>query len=309
VASSLSAPWVTGGDIMQRRAFATSDSMFVSFKTDAGFALLERASDGGLVGPIAVPGTPILSRTGTSTNLDSLEFNGGALDRWRWDAAARQWNRGDRIATGLASAEELTGNEKQVMALVGASRTLTVWTFGINPAVNPTVAQWHNFPTPAQLASAPAMRDTQAGFVNLSSTIFGVFYARANGSIGLYRLFDLTNQFGNPFVGDRNWGSTVASNGFDWLSRGDPTIGVRAENGQIILSTIDYSAMASSGPSTTLAGPTRPGPGPYPNSLNADLACEAAYPRLAMVDDRLFITWQERCAPETRWRVVLRVMR
>jgi len=28
-----------------------------------------------------------------------------------------------------------------------------------------------------------------------------------------------------------------------------------------------------------------------------------------MVDDRLFVTWQERCVPELRWRVVMRVVR
>jgi hypothetical protein len=313
--STVALPWVVGGAILTRRAFSAADSLFVAFQTDAGLALLERRADGGFLGPMTPPGQPISSRSNSVTQLDAVEFNAdaGALDRWRWDPATRSWNRGDRVVAGLSSVAELAGNERQVVALVGPSRTLTVWTYGVNPAVNPTIPAWYNFPTPTALMSAPAMRDLQSTYLswNNGTTIFAVFHFRTNGSLGLYRLFDLTNQFASAFPGDRTWGGNpnAAINGMDWVTRGEQLIGVRAENGQIILSTLDHSLMAGSSTSVTFPGPPRAGPGPYPVALNADLACEGAHPRLAMVDDRLFITWQERCLPETRWRVVMRVVR
>ncbi len=305
-------PWVTGGQVATRRAWSAGDSLFTSFNSDSGVALLERLPDGGLQGPMFPPGQPVLSRYGGVTQLDAVEFDGGAIDRWRWDPPTRQWQRGARIATGLSSVEELSGNEFQVFALVGPSRTLTAWTYGVNPAVNPNVAAWYNYPTPTQLSAAPAMRDISGGFVNWSPTVFMIFYSRPNGAVGMYRVFDTVNEFNNPFVADRIWSgnANVPIVGFDWVARGQTTLGVRAENGQILLSTISYSGLSGGAQSsTTYPGPPRAGPGPYPQALNVDLACEGAWPRMAMVDDRLFITWQERCAPETRWRVVMRVVR
>lgn len=302
-------PWVVGGELRARRAFAAGSSIFTSFKTDGGTAMLERLHDGGFVGPVSSPGWAFSSRSNAQTHLDAVSLDGGAIDRWRWDPVSRSWNRGDRIATGVASIEEATGNERQVVALVGAARTLTVWTYGVWSSVS-SQPQWHNFPTPAQLSGAGQMTDIQSAFVHWNSTIHLVAYTRPNGSQALYRLFDEVNEFGNPFVADRTWGSTptAAINGFDWVARGDLIIGVRAENGSILLSYAPYAAFGSGNFSTAIAGPPRGGPGPHPAALNVDVACEGAHPRLALVDDRLYVTWQERCAPETRWRVAMRVL-
>ena len=317
-ATDLAMPWLPAGagEVGIRRTYAAGGSMFVSFRgTDGGTVLLERLPGGAWQGPQVAPGWPFSSRAGGVTHLDAVEFNAdaGALDRWRWDPVARVWNRGERVATGLSSVAEATGNERQVVALVGPTRTLTAWTFGINPSVNATTPAWYNFPTPAELASAPAMKDIDSAHLSWgTNTIFTIFHRRTNGSLGLYRLFDLTNLFGNSYAGDRTWNGNASAPipGFDSVTRGELLIGVRAEGGNLYLSTLDYNAMSNfSSPSTTFAGPTRPGPGPYSQILNADLACEAAYPRLTLADDRLFITWQERCAPQTRWRVVMRVVR
>ncbi|MBL8933911.1 MAG: hypothetical protein JNM69_05125, partial [Archangium sp.] len=56
-------------------------------------------------------------------------------------------------------------------------------------------------------------------------------------------------------------------------------------------------------------GPPRPGFTTPPVALDVDVLCEAAYPNFAFIEDALVITWQERCAPQTRWKIAARVIR
>jgi hypothetical protein len=56
-------------------------------------------------------------------------------------------------------------------------------------------------------------------------------------------------------------------------------------------------------------GPPRVGFPSPPPALDLDVFCEAAWPHLAFIEDALVVTWQERCAPQTRWRIVTRVIR
>lgn len=59
-----------------------------------------------------------------------------------------------------------------------------------------------------------------------------------------------------------------------------------------------------------MAGPPRAVPlAPGDNRIDLDPSCEAAWPRLSFIEDALVVTWQERCAPAARWKVVARVIR
>jgi hypothetical protein len=48
---------------------------------------------------------------------------------------------------------------------------------------------------------------------------------------------------------------------------------------------------------------------PGDNRFDLDVSCEAAYPRLGFIENALVVTWQERCAPSTTWRIAARVIR
>lgn len=95
-----------------------------------------------------------------------------------------------------------------------------------------------------------------------------------------------------------------ATGGFDLLNRGSVAVLAIAQGGDLRLY---YGSIYSP---TEVAGPPRSVPlAPGDNRLDLDPSCEAAAPRLAFIEDALVIAWQERCAPSTRWKVAVRVMR
>lgn len=300
--SVLPVPWLGSGAIQTRRLFTRGASMFVAFADDAGVpALLERSPGGSWGARLSPPGRPIQS----AGQLEALSYDGGAIDRWRWDTSTRQWNATERVASGLSGAEELAGNERQVTAFIGPTRQLAIWTFGVNGSVSPLPA-WYQVPA---MPSGPPTAGVNTSFTS-AGTISGFFYNRPNGSLGLYRTGDTENSFVFPPTRDFTFGGnpTAVVQGYDSVTRGRVIVAVRAENGDIRLSLMTYSQWGG-GVDQPFEGPTRPGPPPYTQVLDVNPVCEAAWPRLALVNDAVIVTWQERCAPETRWRVVMRLVR
>jgi hypothetical protein len=94
-----------------------------------------------------------------------------------------------------------------------------------------------------------------------------------------------------------------AVQGFDLVSRADSTFIAVSTAGDIRLYTGQTSA------NVQYPGPPRAVPlAPGDNRIDLDPSCEAAWPRFALIEDALVITWQERCAPEPRWRIVTRLI-
>jgi len=92
--------------------------------------------------------------------------------------------------------------------------------------------------------------------------------------------------------------------GFDFAQRFDQQFLAVSQGGDLRMYRGRASAMvAMAGPPRTVALP------PGDNRFDDDPSCEAAYPRLAFIEDALVLTWQERCSPSTRWKIVTRVMR
>ena len=79
-----------------------------------------------------------------------------------------------------------------------------------------------------------------------------------------------------------------------------------AQNGDLRL----YADAPTNSVMVPLAGRPRAVPlAPGDNRFDLDVSCEAAYPRLDFIENALVVTWQERCAPSTRWRIAARIIR
>ena len=102
---------------------------------------------------------------------------------------------------------------------------------------------------------------------------------------------------------------TLASTGLQGWSmavRGGISLIAASINGDVRL-LIAYNRSGFS--AFDFNGPPRSGFPSPPPPLDVDVFCEAAWPQLAFIEDALAITWQERCSPQTRWRIVTRVIR
>lgn len=113
----------------------------------------------------------------------------------------------------------------------------------------------------------------------------------------------------DPPGGDRLF-PLGAVQGFDAVSFGETAFLVFGLGGDLRFQWLRYGPLAAGASFSDFAGPPRSGfSPPYPLLLDANPLCEAAWPRLAIVNEALVVTWQERCAPATQWKVMARVLR
>ncbi|MDP3231270.1 MAG: hypothetical protein Q8N26_00740 [Myxococcales bacterium] len=98
--------------------------------------------------------------------------------------------------------------------------------------------------------------------------------------------------------------------GYDAVSFGETAFLVFSAGGDVRFQWLRYGPLAGGSGFTDFGGPPRVGfTAPYPVMLDATPSCEAAWPRLTIVNEALVITWQERCSPATQWKVMARVLR
>ncbi|MBL8917537.1 MAG: carboxypeptidase regulatory-like domain-containing protein [Myxococcaceae bacterium] len=298
-ATRVALPGVTDG--VERRAVSTEASMFVVTATDAGATALERTPGGAWQGPSALPGTPFEA----GGRLEAVGADGGLLSLWRWVPATRQWVATGQVDAGVSPILEVTGGLDFLLASAGTPARLHSWNFGELTA-NPGFFQWYPLPALPSPPSNPS-RLTPVRFDYF--LLRGAQYQRPDGTVGMYR----TGQTGplnvGQFVGyDFTWGGVLPVDGFDSVIRHDLMITAVSQQGDIRLSVFRANSWGG-GDDTLFQGPPRAGPPPWPQALDLDPVCEAVRPRLALVEDVLFVTWQERCSPELRWRVVTRLVR
>lgn len=100
----------------------------------------------------------------------------------------------------------------------------------------------------------------------------------------------------------------VSANVTGWAFgvRGGMLLFAYSLNGDVRLAVAPYTSGISF---SDFGGPPRPGFMTPPVPLDLDVLCEAAYPNFAFIEDALVVTWQERCAPQTRWKIAARVIR
>lgn len=105
--------------------------------------------------------------------------------------------------------------------------------------------------------------------------------------------------------GIRAVNSLGPATGIDVLQRGTIHVVAVAQNGDLRL----YADSLTNTLMNPMEGPPRAVPlAPGDNRFDLDVSCEAAWPRLGFIEDALVVTWQERCAPSTTWRVAARVI-
>jgi hypothetical protein len=111
--------------------------------------------------------------------------------------------------------------------------------------------------------------------------------------------------------GGRQTVSSAPVSGWAAASWGGSVYVAYGLNGDVRLRTIAPSVWSGAGGGAVdFGGPPRTGfSAPYPVMLDANPLCEASAPHLDFVEEALVVTWQERCAPATQWKVMVRVVR
>lgn len=259
------------------------------------------ATDGGLA-----PTAAHRDRTGTWSNdtdftgapgswdhsLRTVHLDAGALLLDTWDPSSRAFTTTDLVATGLASVSSATTLENLVVAATGTNRALLVRKRNVD-------GSWSTVNT------GPTLTDISSILPMLSYgglSLVGLEHGASQG-LSLQRV----EISGGPVPVSGG----AAVQGYDAVLIGNTTWIVYSQGGDIHFKWVaGYVWSGAGGGAVDFGGPPRPGylP-PLPVVLDANPLCEAVYPRLAIVNEALVITWQERCAPATQWKVMARVVR
>lgn len=277
-----------GAPLLAARTQYAGAELFVSTSTDGGLA------------PLAAH----RSASGTWTRFSGLTGTPGMWDLQlrtaRFDAASSQvlldsfvpatgaFVTTDLAATGVTSVIQAAHGNDFLAYTTGATRQLVV------RKRNPVDLTWSN-------VTVPAVTDVTAlSVVPLSSGVTLLAYETTTRAV-LQRL-------------DTGGTQTVSSTpvqGFAAVGWGGQTYLAYGLNGDIRLKTIAGSVWSGAGGGPVdFGGPPRTGfTAPYPVMLDGNPLCEAAYPHLDFVEEALVVTWQERCAPATQWKVMARVIR
>lgn len=279
-----------GAPVMTRRASFGGAELFVSVSTDGGIAPLavRRDPSGAWSKWAGLTGTP----GNWNTDLRTVRFDGASqLLVDTWSPGTQSFTTTDVAATGLTEVSLLATANNLVVAAVGPTKQLLV------RKRNPADLSWSTFTPSVVPANVVSLKpEPQSDGVVLVAIEFG-----ASGGLSLQRV----DSGGIQAI------SSTAVTGYDVTSWGGNSYIVYALNGDIRFKTIRGSVWSGAGGGPLdFGGPARTGYSPpYPVVLDANPACEAAYPSMAFVEEALVITWQERCSPETKWNVVARTVR
>lgn len=263
--------------------------LFVSTSTDGGIApIVARRSPAGVWSRFnGMTGTP-----GTwAAGLRTVRFDSslGQILVDTWNPAPSSFTTTDLVATGLTDVALVATAENYVVAAVGPNRQMLVRRRNAD-------LSWST----VTLGASP-QNITSLMVHPLSSGVVLAANEQSGGSFNLQRI----DSGGSSLI------SSVPVTGFDVASWGGHTYIVYGLNGDIRLKTIAASFWSGAGGGPVdFGGPPRSGfMSPYPVVLDADPLCEAAWPQMSFVEEALVITWQERCSPSMRWKVVARTVR
>lgn len=263
--------------------------LIVATSTDGGLAPLaaRRGATGtwsawpGLVG---APGV-----WGTTLRAARFDTASGQLFIDTWSPSTGAFTPVDLVATGLTSVALVAHADEYVAMAVGPTRQLLV------RKRNPADLTWSTVTTGTALTDVLALR-----LVPMSSGVVLVGVETPTGLV-LQRLDS----------GGRQTVSSAPVSGWAAASWGGSVYVAYGLNGDVRLRTIAPSVWSGAGGGAVdFGGPPRTGfSAPYPVMLDANPLCEASAPHLDFVEEALVVTWQERCAPATQWKVMVRVVR
>lgn len=273
------------------RAFFGGGSLFVALEsTDGGVAgdLVSRRTSAG-------SWLPPTSSTGSAFQVydswSQVRVAGGSVFRDAWDGASGMVVGAELVATGLPEVTAASGTRDYVALATGPTRALSSWgRAGVTWTPRTTVAVT-DIVRMAALESAPPSCPgcgPELPFVILERSTSPQLQAVRLDASGV--------------------SATIANagvTGWSYAVRGGEQLIAVSINGDVRLLVAPTASLAFS----DFNGPPRPGFPSPPPPLDVDVLCEAVHPHLAFIEDALVVTWQERCAPQTRWRIAARVIR
>ncbi|GMU58341.1 MAG: hypothetical protein AMXMBFR34_01040 [Myxococcaceae bacterium] len=270
------------------RAVYSGAELLVSVQdsTDGGVAptMVRRSPGGNWSRFDGATGAPYLQGV---TGLRTARVVGGQVLVDTHDPQLDLFTTTDLVATGVTDAVAVTGTTNFVAAIRGASRLLMGWKKGTSTWTT------HSYGT-----SSTNVLSVKAVSFDTGS-VLGVAHRSTTPVLVLAPLDYSTSA--------RTILSSGTVQGFDAAERGAIFYAVTSENGDIRLRWTSTAILTLAGGLVDFPGPPRSGfMPPYPLALDGDPICEAAWPRLAFIDEALVITWQERCAPATQWKVMTR---
>ena len=286
----------TGAPFDGTRSFYARGSLFVVLESPvdggiAGSVVTERNLAGTWQPAVVLDGTPLQ----VGDTFQQLRIDGGVvlLDNFTGGAFVPYETV---IDAGVVSAGTLARSDDDYVAIaVGPSRTLRSYVRSA-PSSFSGVGIGYTLTDVLRMTGLTTQAQTCASCTQELS--FVVVERAAAPRLSLVRL----DRFGSPST----LVSTQSLQGWSAVSRGGLVVVAASIDGDVRLLVTPNAGSSSM---TDFNGPPRVGfPGPQP-PLDLDLFCEAAWPHLAFIEDALVVTWQERCAPQTRWRIVTRVIR
>jgi hypothetical protein len=286
--STVSLSGLTPGQApVSARAHYGGAELFVTTSTDGGVPVTARRSPSGAWSVFTgFTGQPASWESG----LRSVRVDGTSVVLDTWNPQTQTFTLSDIAMTGVDPVL-VTSGEGYVSAAVGPNRQFAA------VVRNRSTLQWSSVTptTPPQNIVSMLSLPLQSGIATtvIEQADAGISFVRHDGN-------------------NRNTiGITAAPvTGYDAVTFGGAAYVAYAQNGDLRFLVMNGGAFGGASGIRNFGGPPRVGfSAPYPVMLDVNPVCEAAYPRLAFVEDALIITWQERCAPETRWKVMSRVVR
>lgn len=206
-----------------------------------------------------------------------------------WNTDLQTVRRTETAATGLTQVSQVDSTQNRVFIVAGATNQLLV------RERNPSLLTWSNRTTT---------------FSNVS----GISLGQSFGAVQFLGI-----EHGTPAtltmlrVDPPGFGNTYpigAVEGYDVVTFGNTSFLVYGAGGDVRFRAVRADPLAGGSGFSDFGGPPRSGfSPPFPVMLDATPTCEAAWPRFSFVNEVLVITWQERCAPATQWKVMARVLR
>ncbi|MCU0694927.1 MAG: carboxypeptidase-like regulatory domain-containing protein [Myxococcaceae bacterium] len=261
--------------------------LVVTTSTDGGVSptLVRRSPTGTWSTFPALAGSP----AAWDEELHSVRVSGTDVLVDTWSTDLQTVRRTEVAATGLTQVSQVESTQNRVFIVSGPTSQLIV------RERNPSLLTWTTRTTAFSNVSN----------IILSPTFGGVqFVGIEHGTPASLTLLRVdTPGFGNSYpIG--------AVEGSDVFVFGNTSFLVYGAGGDVRFRAVRADPLAGGSGFSDFGGPPRPGfSPPFPVMLDVTPACEAAWPRFSFVNEVLVITWQERCAPATRWKVMARVLR
>lgn len=277
------------------RVFFAGGSLFVSLE----------AGDGGLHGELVTQRDragvwqPPTRMTGAAFQVkdawSQIRVDGGTAVLQSWDTVGNAFVSNTVLTNTLVEPTTATGSIDYLTLVSGPTRSLTVFQrVGIN-----WVAQT-NTPAITNVVRVAAGEAAPPNCASCGPDLPYVIVERSTSpQLQVLRIDDFPSTTTVVTANTQGWSFAV---------RGGMMVLAYSLNGDVRLAVAPYIS-GGGVVFSDFGGPPRPGFPSPPVPLDLDVLCEAAYPSFAFIEDALVITWQERCAPETRWKIAARVIR